>query len=1258
MSQVSYGTITITDTNDIESIAIEYNKNQSNQNPPSEGDSNWSTNRPTWQQGYYIWQRTRIHKSGTATTADIIGTPVCVTGSTGEQGQPGQQGQPGAAGRSLTGVETKYCIYSTGTPSDSYSGWQDTIPEYNSSTPNYWVKVTNTYSEAPTTEVVKYKDTGITNAMAKAADAQSRAATAETNASNALSLSQATQQHFWFNSVKTGNIEAGAYITDVVIDSFKPNKSGNYLLAGSNGIELGNGTHPYMQLTASELNFFHPNSNNIDAQLSSNGLIVKSGGIEAGTVGQNGGIYLSTKNYGTTHNNQTITINDHEATNWRQIIGTKFGVDSDGVLYAGGANIQGKITVTSGSNVYTTDDVNPLDIGGRNLIISFTTIIGSILGSSGELIDNPRGVVSDLIEIQPNEKYILQYWLPNNLTDTGTDRAWNCKICWYSQEETASEETTRETYISGYTAEYFSDYKVYFGVAPTNAKYCRVCFELPASYQDGEVSQEWINGDDGYRWKLEQGTIATDWTLAPEDTNNIAEQQDLYLLTDSEYNYENVNYNYVTEQNGDIISIDDAVLEYPTESLIVDVEPIQNLNGYDKPWVGGAGKNKLPSHAVGTVTTNGLTITYYADGSLKINGTATASTDVGVWNSGNVAKGIQGSFKLNGCTNGAGSKYQLIARVRDTSASTNRYIPLNNGDVEVSTSSTEVINSVYINVKSGIVMNDVWFYPMLRLSTVSDATFEPYENICPISGRTEVVTQRTGKNLLHIAPQTLVDRGITWTVNADGTVTATGTLTATNSAVYINVTVPTGSYKFNGSGTGSASSTYYAQVVDGSNWYNPDYGNRDVNVTISSTNVRVCFAMKTNPPSGGITFKPMLRLSSETDATFEPYNGNTYTTALGRTVYGGTLDVVSGVLTVDRVSVTFNGSENWETINQGLRYYGNFGGKAYSTKDVSNMLTYATSDPTRNPNSYTFTVASFVNVGVPYTVAEWKSLLATTNLQVVYELATPQTYQLTPQQVELLADTNSIWSDGEITIKYITAKLAEWSPTYQTPDQYNPYVWWKYILTYSSGQSYESNPVIFNSNPQEQLSNFQNTLNQQNENISTLKSSYTEIADGQIKLTNNLTNITAELESYRRGIELRAEIPRVKVYARKEYMENGEQKQEESSVNVYSNIIEIKGNGNTVTEVDSESLKAETIYSTTLLPRVREIVPGYSLTQDVEIKPSKTYYTKNGDVYTEVASPEASSLTNYYEFNQTVLYGKLAFIARKNGHFSIKVMNN
>ena len=533
MSQVSYGTITITDTNDIESIAIEYNKNQSNQNPPSEGDSNWSTNRPTWQQGYYIWQRTRIHKSGTATTADIIGTPVCVTGSTGEQGQPGQQGQPGAAGRSLTGVETKYCIYSTGTPSDNYSGWQDTIPEYNSSTPNYWVKVTNTYSEAPTTEVVKYKDTGITNAMAKAADAQSRAATAETNASDALSLSQATQQHFWFNSVKTGNIEAGAYITDVVIDSFKPNKSGNYLLAGSNGIELGNGTHPYMQLTASELNFFHPNSNNIDAQLSSNGLIVKSGGIEAGTVGQNGGIYLSTKNYGTTHNNQTITINDHEATNWRQIIGTKFGVDSDGVLYASGANIQGKITVTSGSNVYTTDNVNPLEIGGRNLLLDSKSMESWSYGTDASLNSVDDFGEAVLIPIENNTWNAIISTRPtlNSSILNGNSMilsfeytlSEDCTIAigvdGSSEEPNTSSSITKTKYITKYyNLNTATAWNKFSAIMPTTIE------ELTLG--SGEVNSFSISIANYLKAntimkirkvQLEYGNTATDWSPSPED---------------------------------------------------------------------------------------------------------------------------------------------------------------------------------------------------------------------------------------------------------------------------------------------------------------------------------------------------------------------------------------------------------------------------------------------------------------------------------------------------------------------------------------------------------------------------------------------------------------------------------------------------------------------------------------------------------------------------------------------------------------------
>jgi hypothetical protein len=39
-------------------------------------------------------------------------------------------------------------------------------------------------------------------------------------------------------------------------------------------------------------------------------------------------------------------------------------------------------------------------------------------------------------------------------------------------------------------------------------------------------------------------------------------------------------------------------------------------------------------------------------------------------------------------------------------------------------------------------------------------------------------------------------------------------------------------------------------------------------------------------------------------------------------------------------------------------------------------------------------------------------------VQLCYELATPQTYQLTPQQIDLLLGTNHLWSDGEITVEY------------------------------------------------------------------------------------------------------------------------------------------------------------------------------------------------------------------------------------------------
>ena len=93
--------------------------------------------------------------------------------------------------------------------------------------------------------------------------------------------------------------------------------------------------------------------NRLDATLTSEGLKLLKGGIEAGTPNQSGFIYLSTEPYGSYSINSSTDIID-----WKEIIGTKFGVREDGTLYASNAVISGQITVGSGSNVYTITEVD------------------------------------------------------------------------------------------------------------------------------------------------------------------------------------------------------------------------------------------------------------------------------------------------------------------------------------------------------------------------------------------------------------------------------------------------------------------------------------------------------------------------------------------------------------------------------------------------------------------------------------------------------------------------------------------------------------------------------------------------------------------------------------------------------------------------------------------------------------------------------------------------------------------------------------
>lgn len=133
------------------------------------------------------------------------------------------------------------------------------------------------------------------------------------------------RNYFWFLTRPEGTCDPGIYVTEIDTNSFKQQKTGAYLYINNGGLNLGV-------------------DNTIYTELTTGGLKVKKGGLVGGTVGTNGYVYLSTE----AHTGTTVNIGGNSS-NWRLIVGTKFGVTGAGDLYATNANISGTINATLGN---------------------------------------------------------------------------------------------------------------------------------------------------------------------------------------------------------------------------------------------------------------------------------------------------------------------------------------------------------------------------------------------------------------------------------------------------------------------------------------------------------------------------------------------------------------------------------------------------------------------------------------------------------------------------------------------------------------------------------------------------------------------------------------------------------------------------------------------------------------------------------------------------------------------------------------------
>ena len=172
--------------------------------------------------------------------------------------------------------------------------------------------------------------------------------------------------------------------------------------------------------------------------------------------------------------------------------------------------------------------------------------------------------------------------------------------------------------------------------------------------------------------------------------------------------------------------------EMPMPSLKVSVEAKQDLHGYDKPWVGGAGKNKAEIN----ITDAALTEITDSDGNkigFKYNST-TAQSYVITIKVGEVSIKSGKTYTLSGSPSGFGNdSYRLDVRSGNTVY--NNWNETNNATI---TASEDITLSIYVRIAANYAMSQsLIFRPQIEEGSVA-TTFAPYSNICPISGWSEV----------------------------------------------------------------------------------------------------------------------------------------------------------------------------------------------------------------------------------------------------------------------------------------------------------------------------------------------------------------------------------------------------------------------------------------------------------------------------------------------------------------------------------------
>ena len=218
--------------------------------------------------------------------------------------------------------------------------------------------------------------------------------------------------------------------------------------------------------------------------------------------------------------------------------------------------------------------------------------------------------------------------------------------------------------------------------------------------------------------------------------------------------------------------------------------------------------------------------------------------------------------------------------------------------------------------------------------------------------------------------------------------------------------------------------------------------NKDTSTDLNPTNVKETYKVQFEAGSSATSYSPysnICPISGRTglnvyvSPTQDVADATTYavdwTTEAG-TVYGGTLDVVTGVLTVDRAKESissFSGNVLSQTNPAIIVKTGAAAGvnsEANEKLIANEVITYSANYQYSNSvTGIALNSTGQVRLSVQglTTREEYNSWLQSNPLEFVYPIATPLTYQLTPTQIALLLGQNYVWSDSNeaVTLTYV-----------------------------------------------------------------------------------------------------------------------------------------------------------------------------------------------------------------------------------------------